>query len=312
MNGLMLSKKYFFECGKDIFKKNFPDIYKYLAFSLIGCGSECLGFDDKLSEDHDFEPGFLILVPKKYISEPDEFKIMRTYENLPKEFLGYKKCKIMHDRHRHGFKYIEDFLIEKLGIDNINLTINDWFSIPEQMLLELTSGEIFEDNLGLITKIRFNLSVFPSDIRLKKISGVLLSMMQTGGYNYERCMIRNDYFTAKLTLNEYINYILHLIFLINEVYMPFYKWRFRLLKTLSWPIHKKIISDIEELLYIDVKKISYIKNLMRNIEQEILKRLEFENIIKIDENKYLDCYALEVNNKIKNVNIRNMNILVGA
>ena len=67
MKGLELAKKYYLICAKEILEKDFSDIFDYLAIALIGSGSECYGFDDELSKDHDFEPGFCIFLPEKEI-----------------------------------------------------------------------------------------------------------------------------------------------------------------------------------------------------------------------------------------------------
>ena len=62
MKGLELSKKYYDEY-KDILFEEIGDLKSYLAFGLVGSGSECYGFDDEISKDHDFEPGFCIFAP---------------------------------------------------------------------------------------------------------------------------------------------------------------------------------------------------------------------------------------------------------
>ena len=63
MNGLELSESYFEEFGKPMLERDFPDLLPHLAAGLCGSGSECFGFDDEVSRDHDFEPGFLIFLP---------------------------------------------------------------------------------------------------------------------------------------------------------------------------------------------------------------------------------------------------------
>ena len=69
MQGMELSKKYFEEFGRSMLEENFKDILPYLAVGLTGSGSECFGYDDEKSQDHDFEPGFCIFIPdmKQYL-----------------------------------------------------------------------------------------------------------------------------------------------------------------------------------------------------------------------------------------------------
>ena len=63
MKGLELSRRYFEEVGDKVFKEKFPELYSRMAFGLSGQGSDCLGFDDEYSRDHDFGPGFCIGSP---------------------------------------------------------------------------------------------------------------------------------------------------------------------------------------------------------------------------------------------------------
>ena len=58
MNGLELSHAFFETWGRPMLEKEFPQLLPYLAVGLFGQGSECFGFDDAVSRDHDFEPGF--------------------------------------------------------------------------------------------------------------------------------------------------------------------------------------------------------------------------------------------------------------
>ncbi|MBO7398596.1 MAG: hypothetical protein J6V10_05830, partial [Clostridia bacterium] len=63
MKGLELSEAYYNEYGRKMLENDFPQLKDYLAAGLCGSGSECFGYDDELSKDHDFEPGFIIFLP---------------------------------------------------------------------------------------------------------------------------------------------------------------------------------------------------------------------------------------------------------
>ncbi len=56
MTGLELSRAYFEEYGMPMLEEQFPDLLPFLAAGLFGSGSECFGYDDEVSQDHDFEP----------------------------------------------------------------------------------------------------------------------------------------------------------------------------------------------------------------------------------------------------------------
>jgi len=67
MKGLELAERFYFECGAPMLREKFPEIEKYIAAGLCGSGSECFGYDDELSADHDFEPGFCLFIPDEDI-----------------------------------------------------------------------------------------------------------------------------------------------------------------------------------------------------------------------------------------------------
>ena len=91
MKGLELSKNYFEEYGRPMLEAEFRDILPYLAAGLFGSGSECFGYDDEVSRDHDFEPGFCIFLPdESVIDRRTAFMLERAYAKLPKEFMGAK------------------------------------------------------------------------------------------------------------------------------------------------------------------------------------------------------------------------------
>ena len=68
MKGLELAKNYYLTYGKEMLENEFPTLLPRLAVGLVGQGSECLGYDDDISKDHDFEPCFCIFITKRMIA----------------------------------------------------------------------------------------------------------------------------------------------------------------------------------------------------------------------------------------------------
>ena len=222
MKGLELSEKFYYEYGEKMIKENFAGIEKYLAFGLVGSGSECFGYDDEISQDHDFEPGFCIFIPdESIIDSRTEFQLERAYAKLPKEFMGYKRSPLNPvGGNRHGVIRIEKFFEAKTGDANADIPTVGWFCISEQFPLEATNGKIFCDNFGLMTRLREKIAYMPEDVRLKKLAGNILIMAQSGQYNYARCIKRGETAAAQLAVTEFVNTTLKVIFLLNKKYMP--------------------------------------------------------------------------------------------
>ena len=175
MKGLELSRKYYETCGKPMLKEQFPDLFDVIAVGLFGSGSECYGYDDDLSQDHDFEPGFCIFLPcEDIVSEERAFALSKAYNKLPKEFEGYQRSLFLPaEGSRHGVFRLSEYLDEKIGVSSAGLSLSDWFTIPEYLFSELTNGEIFHDPSRLLIDAREKLSELPTDVWKKKMAWYL-------------------------------------------------------------------------------------------------------------------------------------------
>ena len=60
IRGLELSRKYYEEYGRPMLQEKYPEYVPRIAAGLAGEGSECLGYDDEFSSDHDYGPGFCL------------------------------------------------------------------------------------------------------------------------------------------------------------------------------------------------------------------------------------------------------------
>ena len=95
MTGLELSRAYFEEYGMPMLEEQFPDLLPFLAAGLFGSGSECFGYDDEVSQDHDFEPCFCLFLPEEeLVSRRSAFLLERAYAKLPDSFraLRGRRC----------------------------------------------------------------------------------------------------------------------------------------------------------------------------------------------------------------------------
>ncbi len=310
MKGLELSERFYFEFGAPMLKEQFSDILPLIAVGLCGSGSECFGYDDDISADHDFEPGFCIFIPDEdVLSRRDAFLLERAYSKLPKEYLGYKRSILSPvGGNRHGVIRISDFFLSKTGTRDGELSSSQWFSLPEQSLAEAVNGKIFFDGSGQITSIRKRLKYFPNDVRLKKLAGEILMMGQSGQYNYPRCIKRQEMGAAQLAINEFVKSAMHTVFLLNSSYMPYYKWSFRALREL--PILSELDQPFEYLISSgntqnEVKSKSEI---CEDICSLIFGELKAQGLSDVS-SPSAEAHAYEVNKCISNEKIRNLHIM---
>ena len=59
IKGLELAERFYLEHGAPMIKEKFPHLEGIIAAGLVGSGSECFGYDDGISRDHDFYGGCL-------------------------------------------------------------------------------------------------------------------------------------------------------------------------------------------------------------------------------------------------------------
>lgn len=246
MKGLELAEKYFEEVGKPMLLEKYPQYYERMAVGLVGQGSECFGFDDEISRDHDFGPSFCIWLNEQDFQEIG-VKINMDYERLPGEFMGVPARVVSaNGGGRVGAHEIGMFYQSFIGNRKAPENLLEWLYIPEGYLATATNGKVFVDNLGEFSAIRGKLLEFyPEDVRKKKIAARAAVMAQSGQYNYARLMKRGEYVGASLALSEFIKNTISMVHLLNKRYMPFYKWSFRSMTTL--PKLKEVQEKINTL-----------------------------------------------------------------
>ncbi len=313
MKGIELARQYYEAYGKEMLQSQFPEVLPKLAIGLAGSGSECYGYDDETSRDHDFEPAFCIFLPgEDVVDSRTAFLLERAYAKLPKEFMGLTRSQINPvGGSRHGVIRMEDFFLSKTGSADGDLSPEQWLSLPEYGLLEATNGAVFADPYGQFTAIREKLHRFPEGVRRKKLAGYLLLMGQSGQYNYGRCIARGETAAAQLAVFEFVQSTLHCIYLLNRTYMPYYKWSFRGMKELS-----RLRASAEDLEYLissgntpqeSERKAELIEKICASVADE----LRVQGLTAL-QNAEMERQAYAVNNSITDHNVRNLHILYGV
>ena len=304
MQGIELSQKFFEAHGQPMLDAQFGAFQDRIAVGLVGEGSQCLGYDDELSQDHDFEPGFCL-----FITEEDYrkfgFPLERAYAKLPKTFLGFDRPPLSPvGGNRVGVLVIEDFYTRFLGSPTPPESYMQWLSIPTSALRAATSGEIWRDDLGVFSSVRNTLlEGYPEDVRLKKLAAHTILMAQSGQYNLPRILSRNDTGAAQLCAYEFIRHAISAVYLINNVYEPFYKWAYRGMRDLP------LLSELEKPLC-ELPGAADKPALIEEIAAVFADAFRMQGISKETGNT-LSAHAYGITNKIRDGQIRNLHIMAG-
>ncbi|MBR0426310.1 MAG: DUF4037 domain-containing protein [Clostridia bacterium] len=313
MNGLELCEAFYREYGEPMLKEQFPSLLPFLATGLFGSGSECYGFDDALSRDHDFEPGFCIFLPEEsVVDRRAAFLLERAYDRLPKEFCGVKRSLVSPvGGARHGVLRTGEWFSEKIGASDGVLTLSGWLTVPEYALGESVNGKVFYDGYGEVTRIRSGLMTYPEDVRRKKLAGNLLLMAQAGQYNYRRCLGHGESGAAQLAVAEFVKATMATVFLLNGVYRPYYKWSFRAMRMLP---KLSVLAETAEYLLTTDNSEAYAgtkADLIEDTAASVIDELQAQGLSKAICGD-LEKHAYAVNDGITDATLRNLHILAAV
>lgn len=284
--GIEISEDFYFNQVKPFILKNYPDLVRYSAFGLVGEGSECYSFDDEISKDHDFIKRCSWFLPRDIISQ-----LPITEINL-----GDGLVKII---------AVEDFYKYYTLYEKGPLTLKEFRKVPQDLLSVATNGKIFEDNYGKFSYIRQRLlAYYPKDLVLKKLAYLCNKIAQSGQYNYQRCLKRNNLMGAQIALSEFLQYYCEFIHLINKKYMPFYKWQYRSLKSLHL-LGEYTCSKMDDLLsYSDISESLQKIDIIEEMCEKLVGYLNKANLSNLNAN-FLKYHSSEIVKKINDEELKN-------
>ena len=218
-SNLEQSREFYEKVGKPMILKDFPEYADRIAVGLVGEGSDCFGFDDEISADHDYEVGFCMwLIEEDY--ERIGSKLQQSYEKLTDTTSRLQ--------YRRGVFSINGFYRYLLN-RNINFESDIKFSFEDmdiEKLATATNGQIFEDSLGIFSKIRERLiNEYPVHLWKRRLAQSIHEFSQYAQSNYSRMMSRKDAVTAMMCVGKAVEIVLDLMYLLEHKYAPYYKWK---------------------------------------------------------------------------------------
>ncbi len=307
MRGLDEARALFDARGRDWLRRDFPDREARIAVGLVGRGSECFGFDDETSRDHDFEPGFCL-----WLTDEDYAAVGAALARGYRSQVG--RSAAAHSamaEQRLGVHRIGDFYARYTGSPGAPGSWRQWMSLPSYALAEATNGEVWRDGLGAFSAIRQTiLTGMPEDVRKKKLAARAVEMAQSGQYNYARCLAHGEEGAAMLALADFTRAAAGMIFLLNRRHMPYFKWMLRAMDDLP------LLSDMRPALdYLltgenDGSGRATKQGVVEDICAAVVRELKRQELTGGDWD-YLEPHAFEIQRRIENQQIRALHIMEG-
>ncbi|MBR1457501.1 MAG: DUF4037 domain-containing protein [Oscillospiraceae bacterium] len=287
--------------------ERFPQYEGRIAVGLAGRGSECFGFDDEVSRDHDFETGFCL-----WLEDIDDLRIgvelARAYRALPGSGAAQRSSM---GEERLGVRRTGFFYRRYTGTAGAPESWQQWLYLPSHALAEATNGEVWRDDLGRFSAVREAiLHGMPEDVRRKKLAARAVEMAQAGQYNYGRCLRHGEEGAAMLAAAEFVRAACGMIYLLNRRHMPYYKWMLRGMDGL--PQLGQLRPALEFILTAENDEAGRQTKtgVIEDVCAAVIRQLRAEGLSHGDWD-YLEPHAFAVMDTIENPEIRALHIMEG-
>lgn len=226
--GLALSREYYEAFGIPMIREQFGEYEDRIAVGLAGRGSDCFGYDDALSRDHDWGPDFCMWVTDETYAEIGA-ALQKAYEALPAEFKGYQRAPHVSGRNRRGVIRISEFYRSLVGAERYDQI--DWRNVSDASLAAAVNGEVFRDDEQIFTDFRNRLLTgYPEHIFYLKLAEAGAKYAQAAEYNFGRMLERGDEVTARMFVWDGIKEAMRLGLYLEKRYPPHDKWLYRSLQ----------------------------------------------------------------------------------
>jgi hypothetical protein len=217
VSGLELSGDFYFEAVAPLV----GDVPH--AAGLLGWGSDVLGFDTSRSTDHGWGPRLQVFVGAEHVGRlrdlidaglPDEFR------GRPTRY-GWDEVPVSH---HVEIASLDAWLRDKLGFNpSDGVTLRDWLSTPQQILLELTAGAVFHDDSGELASVREALAWYPDEAWLWLLACQWRRIDQEEPFVGRTAEV-GDELGSRVVAARLVRDLMRLSFLLERRYAPYSKW----------------------------------------------------------------------------------------
>lgn len=319
-NNLERCKHFYERYGAPMIRDRFPEYESRIAVGMVGEGSDCFGYDDSISADHDYGIGFCM-----WVSQDTFLKIGEELQNVYNALVAeYAKEYLSKDQtgevsvnqfinRRRGVITIDGFYQQILGyrgeFESPDFVMDNrlWLTIPEENLATAANGAVFRDDDGQFSSVRNQISsYYPEQVRRLRLADQIHQFSQNGQYNYPRMMARKDMLTARLCTAQALKSAMAAAYLLNRKFAPYYKWMRRgldempSLNGLGALLDQAALTENQEDAWPDNSYSSIAVNmndkicaLTEEIAYILLQELRSQQLVK-GEDLFLDIYCSEI------------------
>lgn len=295
-SNLERSRLFYEQAGKRMIRGKFPEYESRIAVGLVGEGSDCYGFDDAISTDHDYGVGFCMWLTREDYEAIGK-DLQQAYDDLIEDTTQSRL------QNRRGVFRVDAFYETILGMP---MPI-DYDKVEEFQLSQATNGAVFQDELGVFSAIREQLmSYYPETVWRKRLAQKLHEFSQYAQSNYPRMMARGDGVTAQICVAKAVEAVMDLLYLLDRKYAPYYKWKKRGLKGSA--LAEQVLPLLEEIVALPSQMsvwegISYQSTRVytqdacvrqfERVAEQILQELRTQQLIT-GKNVFLEAYVSEI------------------
>ena len=238
-SGIDSSRRFYENVIAPMIHDSFGGYEDRIAVGLVGEGSDCFGYDDFMSRDHDFGTGVCLWLTDEDMRKIG-MKLANEYNALVTQQKGANLTRRLSER--RGVMTVRGFYSNILGTEfgekdirsDNNISEELWNSLDHNCLATAVNGEVFRDDLGEFTAFRKKLlDYYPDRIWKTRIVNALHKFSAALQVNYARCMTREDVVAARLCHMQGMEAAMELYFLMKRTYPPYYKWTYRRLTELD-------------------------------------------------------------------------------
>jgi hypothetical protein len=236
-SGLDLARAFYAEAVRPVVEHTVPGL-RYSA-ARIGRGSEVLGFDDEVSQDHDWGPRLEVFLGEADHQRRAPRLLDALATNLPRAFQGYATSFALDAdgvgvlteaaagdpvAHRVEVHDLGEWCELMLGFDpRRGISSFDWLATSSHRLAEVTSGAVFHDGLGELEPLRESLAYYPRPIWLFVLASQWTRISQEEAF-VGRCAQVGDDLGSAVIAARLVRDVMRLCLTMERQYIPYSKW----------------------------------------------------------------------------------------